>query len=128
MTGPFLLDTHALIWALASPDRLRPAVRTALADSSVVVFGSAASTWEIAIKAALGKLPPPPDDLPDVLDRLGFDRLPVTIEDTLAVQSLPLHHRDPFGRLLVAQALRHGLTLVTADARLAEYGVATLVP
>ncbi len=128
MTGPFLLDTHALIWALTSPERLRGPVRAALSDPAVAVSVSAAWTWEIAIKAALGKLPPPPADLPGVPARLGFQALPLTVEDTMGVLALPLHHRDPFDRLLVAQALRHGLTLVTADALLASYGVLTLAP
>ena len=128
MTGPLLLDTHALIWALTAPARLRSVVRDALADPSVIVFVSAASTWEIAIKAGLGKLPPPPDDLPGVLGGLGFRELPVTVADSLAVQALPLLHRDPFDRLLVAQARRHGLTLVTADARIAGYDVMTVTP
>jgi PIN domain nuclease of toxin-antitoxin system len=128
VTGPFLLDTHVLIWVLTAPDRLRTPVRDALSDPTVHVAVSAASTWEVAIKAALGKLPPPPPDLPAVLTRLGLRALPIEVEDTLAVQALPLHHRDPFDRLLVAQALRHDLTLITSDGRLATYGVPTLMP
>jgi PIN domain nuclease of toxin-antitoxin system len=128
VSGPPLLDTHALIWALTTPERLREPMRTALADPATEVSVSAASTWEIAIKASLGKLPPPPADLADVLTRLGFRPLSVTVEDALAVQALPFHHRDPFDRLLVAQALRHGLTFVTADAHLAAYGASILAP
>jgi PIN domain nuclease of toxin-antitoxin system len=95
----------------------------AISDAEADVFVSAASAWEIAIKKQLGKLDAP-DDLPEQLARHRFAALPVTIEHALAVGELPLHHRDPFDRMLVAQARLGNLTIVTDDPRIRGYGVA----
>lgn len=97
-----------------------------LADPSSERYLSSASAWEIAIKYALGKLPLPEDPVVYVPDRMrvsGFRELVIANADALAVARLPPHHRDPFDRLLVAQAQRHGLTLVTADATIERYDV-----
>lgn len=120
-----LLDTHVLLWWLADDPRLTPAMRGAIADPSTSVMVSAVSAWEMAIKAAAGKLTVP-DGLPQELERHGFDELPVTVEDGLAAGALPRHHSDPFDRMLIAQAARRRFTLVTADRRFAEYDVLTL--
>jgi PIN domain nuclease of toxin-antitoxin system len=120
-----LLDTHVLLWWLADDPRLTPAMRTAITDPTTSVTVSAASAWEMAIKAALGKLSIP-DDLVDQLEQLGFQALPITVEDGLAAGALPRHHDDPFDRMLIAQAVRRRFVLVTADRRLGDYDVRTL--
>ena len=99
-----LLDTHALLWALESPQRLPAGIRAAIEDTENDVFASAASAWEIAIKQSLGKLPVPRADLLGTLRRANLTELPVTLRHAQATRSLPLIHRDPFDRMLVAQA------------------------
>ncbi|MBB3084300.1 type II toxin-antitoxin system VapC family toxin [Geodermatophilus sabuli] len=120
-----LLDTHVLLWWLGEDDRLTPTMREAIADPGAAVAVSAASAWEMSIKAALGKLTAP-EDLVAELAHHGFDPLPVTVEDGLAAGALPRHHDDPFDRMLIAQARRRRLVLVTADRRFADYDVLTL--
>jgi PIN domain nuclease of toxin-antitoxin system len=121
-----LLDTHSLIWALEAPERLSTAVREAFDRPSVTVFVSAASTWEIAIKVALGRLRFPLAELTAALADAAFEELPVRIADGLEMARLPLLHRDPFDRLLIAQARHQRLTLVTCDAAICRYPVDTL--
>jgi PIN domain nuclease of toxin-antitoxin system len=123
-----LLDTHVLLCALSSPERLSPATASALAHPSNEVFVSAASAWEIAIKQSLKKLDLPAPAaawLPNAVAQTGFTWIPITPEDALRVGKLPWHHRDPFDRLLVAQA-SGGYTLVSRDARLSGYGIPLL--
>ena len=120
-----LLDTHVLLWWLAEDDRLAPTMREAIADPATPVVVSAASAWEMAIKAGLGKLTIP-GDLAGELERQGFDELPVTVQDGVAAGALPRHHADPFDRMLIAQAVRQRFVLVTADRRFADYDVLTL--
>jgi PIN domain nuclease of toxin-antitoxin system len=117
-----LLDTHALIWALEGSARLSPAARTLIEDAGNVVLASAASAWEIEVKKALGKLTAP-DDLEDAVDAAAFTRRPITFADARRVGTLPLHHRDPFDRMLVAQALEDGVPIVSADPQVARYGL-----
>ena len=120
-----LLDTHVLLWWLAEDDRLTPTMREAIADPTTPVVVSAASAWEMAIKAGLGKLTIP-GDLAGELERQGFDELPVTVADGVTAGALPRHHADPFDRMLIAQAARRRFVLVTADRRFADYDVLTL--
>lgn len=118
-----LLDTNVAVWLLLG-DRERvsqPAV-DAMEDEANTIAISAASVWEIAIKRSLGKLTIE-DRWAKELARLGFDPLPVTAVHAEAVEGLPWHHRDPFDRLLVAQAAVEGHVLVSADPRLADYEV-----
>jgi PIN domain nuclease of toxin-antitoxin system len=125
-----LLDTHVCLWALAEPNRLSHGTARAIADPDNDVRISAATAWEIAIKQSLGKLelPGPAEEwLPAALAQSGLEWIDVTPTDALSVQALPWHHRDPFDRLLIAQALR-GFTLVTHDPTFARYGVALLRP
>ncbi len=122
-----LLDTHILLWALDDAPLLSQEARQAITDGRNVVFVSAATAWEIAIKKALGKLRAPTDDYLDELRRHRFIPLDITTEHALAVEQLPAHHADPFDRMLVAQARVEKLTLVTHDARLNAYGVAMIV-
>jgi PIN domain nuclease of toxin-antitoxin system len=120
-----LLDTHALIWALEDSPRLSPTARAAIEDADNIVLASAASAWEIAIKRALGRLEAP-DDLTDALSAAGFTRRVVTFADVGRMASLPPHHRDPFDRMLVAQAMEEGAPIVTCDPQIARYQVQIL--
>ncbi len=124
-----LLDTHVWLWMIAEPDRLGREAHGILEDASSALVFSAASAWEIAIKWRLGRLTlpePPRDFVPRCLVRDGIRSLPVESHHALAVAELPDHHRDPFDRLLVAQARAEGLTLLTADRALEAYDVAVM--
>lgn len=116
-----LLDTHVVLWWQEDAPELRPDVRKAIASADVV-FVSAASAWEVEIKRALGKLTIPAP-FSDAVSLNHFTELPITMRHTRAITALPLHHRDPFDRMLVAQALVEGCTLVTGDRALAPYGI-----
>ena len=120
-----LLDTHALLWALLAPRRLSPTAADAIEDGANEVFVSVVSAWEIEIKRAKGKLPIQVP-LSDALSEQRFKTLPVTLPYVLAVESLPRRHRDPFDRMLIAQAQLEGMTLVTSDREVRHYPVATL--
>jgi PIN domain nuclease of toxin-antitoxin system len=120
-----LLDTHAALWFLAGDERLSPAARDHLIDGSNRVLLSAVVVWEVAIKRSLGKLVVPERYLSLLLEA-GVQPLPVSLEHAAAVEQLPPHHRDPFDRMLVAQARSEGAALVSRDAALRSYGV-TLV-
>ncbi len=115
-----LLDTHLLLWALGMPSRLSRRARRRIDDSEVHV--SAASIWEISIKTAIGKLQADPAEVLDALIPAGFALLPVTGEHAARVAGLPPIHRDPFDRMLVAQALTEPLILLTNDNVLQAYG------
>jgi PIN domain nuclease of toxin-antitoxin system len=117
-----LLDTHAVLWWLADDPALSPPARDALADPANEPLVSAVSVWEIAIKRSLGKLTAP-DDLPDRIAEQGFSWLPVNTAHAWQVRDLPVHHDDPFDRLLIAQALTERLPIITADARFDDYDV-----
>ena len=121
-----LLDTHVWLWWQAGDARLGPQTRQRLQRASEVRF-SAASAWEMAIKIAIGKLTLPKGaDIAAELAHSGFLSLPVEIVHAEDVRRLPPLHRDPFDRLLVAQARVEGLTLVTVDRQLAAYGIAVI--
>lgn len=120
-----LLDTHVVLWWLDDPELIAAPAREAIADGENDVFVSAASAWEVAIKTALGKLRSP-DDLEAALEAAGFAALPITVRHALAVRDLPDVHQDPFDRILAAQARVEGLTLVTRDSRLGQYGEGVL--
>jgi PIN domain nuclease of toxin-antitoxin system len=119
-----LLDTHTLLWWLADDSRLDARARKAIARTSHVAV-SAVSAWEIAIKRAIGGLTAP-DDLEAELARHEFAPLPITFAHALRIGELPKLHRDPFDRMLVAQAQVEDLVLVTRDREIARYDVATL--
>jgi len=118
-----LLDTHLLIWAAAFPDRIPADARALLADDDNTLFFSAASLWEVAIKSGLGR-----EDFKvdarllrrGLLDN-GYTELPVASEHAVATDGLPPIHKDPFDRLLIAQSMVEGITLLTADDIVSQY-------
>jgi PIN domain nuclease of toxin-antitoxin system len=116
-----LLDTHIYLWVVMDSPRLTAAARRAI-ESAEQAFVSAASIWEIGIKARLGKIEAEPDQLVAAIDSSGFVELPVRAVHAAVAANLPMHHHDPFDRLLVAQAVSEPLRLLTADAVLARYG------
>lgn len=124
-----LLDTHVFLWWTDSNPALSDPARQAISNGENDCFLSIASCWEMAIKASLGKL-----RLSQTVERFvaeqvaanGFQLLPVDFRHVTAVESLPFHHRDPFDRLLAAQALTEELVLVTADPLLADYNISVL--
>lgn len=124
-----LLDTHLLLWLAGDPDRLPQKARDVIEDEEVRSFFSVASLWEVAIKSSLGR----PDFRVDsrILRRglleAGFPEMPIHAHHVAALEDLPLLHRDPFDRLLVAQARSEGIALVTVDQRLEAYGPAVRV-
>ena len=120
-----LLDTHVVLWWLANDASLGEEAKEGISAPGSSVFVSAATAWEISIKQALGKLDAP-SDLVRQIELNRFEPLPVTVSHAYAAGSLPRYHEDPFDRVLVAQAMAEGLTLVTRDPRIGLYGVDTL--
>ena len=122
-----LVDTHCWLWYLLAPERLNPKAQEILRDPETEVFFSTASAWEIVVKFSLGKLElplPPSRYVPDRLAALGHQSLPIRLDHVLKIESLPAHHRDPFDRILVAQAQVDSLSFLTADRLLVAYDVA----
>lgn len=125
----WLLDTRAFLWWLVDSPRLGGEARAPIADPAAILYVSAASAWEIAIKAALGRrrLAEPPEDwVPREIERGGFRALAITVEHGLAVRRPARHHSESFDRLLIAQALCKGLRIATADRMFSTYGIGTL--
>ena len=125
----YLLDTGVGLWSLTEPERIHPRVHQLIAEGREELYLSAASSWEISIKSALGKLhlPLPPARLvPESLAAQGIQPLPITHAHALGVSELPMYHKDPFDRLLIAQAQVEGMTILTADRSFARYGVEIL--
>jgi PIN domain nuclease of toxin-antitoxin system len=124
-----LLDTHALLWWLDGDERLSAGARAAIADASTAVIVSAASAWEITTKYRLGKLPGAADvarDIAGCVASQGFKELPITLGDAERAGRLPGPHRDPFDRMLVAQALRVDVELVSNERVFDDFGVRRL--
>jgi PIN domain nuclease of toxin-antitoxin system len=117
-----LLDTHALLWALEANPRLSPRARDVIEDTANTILVSVVSAWEIEIKQALGRLDVP-NDLEDAIASAGFAKRLVTFADVRHLATLPAHHRDPFDRMLVAQALAEGAPIVSTDPQIARYPV-----
>jgi len=124
-----LLDTHILLWTAGQPEKLTDSTRTLLTTPENLLFFSAASIWEIMIKRGLGRedFKVDPRRLRNMLILHGYTELPVTAEHALTVETLPLLHKDPFDRLLLAQARTEGMQLLTADASVIPYGESVLV-
>lgn len=124
-----LIDTHALLWYLAGSDRLPPILRNAIAREPSLYAVSVAVLWEITVKVSLGKLTlddPLDETFTRILPAEGFVIEPVVVADLLRVATLPLHHRDPFDRMLAAQALVRSVPVVSVDEVLDAYGVRRL--
>jgi len=124
----YLADTHALIWHAESPERLSPAARAVMDDSQVRVLFSIATVWEMAIKISLQKLriEGSVSDFAYAQQRKGFELLPIRLPQLVRVAALELHHRDPFDRMLIAQALEEDLQLITADPTFGKYPIGIL--
>jgi len=118
-----LLDTHVVMWWLDDHPTLADDIKDRL-DQDPDVYVSAATAWEVSIKQALGKLGPP--DLPEKIRDSAFQHLSITADHGITAGRLPMHHRDPFDRILIAQAPIEGLTLVTRDAHIQKYDVSIL--
>ena len=126
-----LVDTQCWLWLNAEPERLSATTRSLVTASDSRLLLSAASAWEIAIKYALGKLPlpqPPARYVPASIRALRAEALPIEVAHALRVATLPMHHRDPFDRILIAQALVEKLTLLTSDPQLEHYGATLMAP
>jgi PIN domain nuclease of toxin-antitoxin system len=115
-----LLDTQIVYWLFYEPRKVPAVARRLIADADEVLI-SAVAVWEIAIKVRIGKMNADPEELAQLLDAAGFTELPVIARHAVQVANLPMHHGDPFDRLLVAQAVYEQLNLVTTDANLKQY-------
>lgn len=118
----FLLDTHVLLWWLDDAPELGPRCKELIADPRNQIYVSAATTWEISINKALGKLAAP-DDIDSIVEDEGFSKLPISLYHGQLAGSLPLLHRDPFDRMLIAQAQAEGLILLTSDNNIGLYNL-----
>ena len=123
----YLLDTHTLLWWLSDDSQLGERCRHFVSDPRNQIFVSAASTWEISIKIALGKLEAPAD-MDSAVEDEGFSKLPISLYHGQLAGQLPPIHRDPFDRMLVAQAQSEGLILITADETIPQYKLRTIDP
>lgn len=117
-----LLDTHVLVWALSSPEKIKPKVQDLLVDTDNIVFVSIASLWELQIKKSLNKISLP-DDFISQLQENGFELLDINYKHIAKLAELPLIHRDPFDRMLVAQTIHEKLSLVTNDLEIMKYNI-----
>ena len=124
----YLLDTHVFLWYATASPRLRAATRAILVNPENRVLVSVASVWEISIKQGLGKLPPLPQEPEVVIANAGFRQLNITLAHAKLAGRLPHHHRDPFDRMLIAQAQVENLTLITDDWKIEQYDTPTLRP
>jgi PIN domain nuclease of toxin-antitoxin system len=121
-----LLDTHAFLWWLNDDSNLDEAARASISSPSSTVWVSTASIWEVSIKRALGKLQVDIDRLIPGILISGFIELPISAQHAVVAGGLPSHHKDPFDRMLIAQAQIEELTLVTRDSAFGDYGIRTL--
>lgn len=120
-----LLDTHVFVWWLSAVSRLTEGARTAISDPRNEVFVSAVTAWEISVKRTKGQMTVP-DNLSAIVEERGFTHLPLTFHHAEQAGVLPMHHRDPFDRFLIAQAQVEGLILITRDSRIPLYGIRTM--
>lgn len=118
----YLLDTHILLQWLNNDRTLSHKISEIIANPDNIIFVSSVNTWEITIKKSLGKLEAP-NDIEKAIEANDFQKLPITIEHSTYIVNLPLYHKDPFDRLLIAQAIVEGLTLLTCDTQIPKYSV-----
>ena len=124
----YLLDTHVFIWLVTRRSRLSREVDAVIIDPANQVFVSIASIWEISIKVGLDKMQPLPGEPEELMRMTGLIQLDINVDHAKQAGRLPLHHRDPFDRMLIAQAQVDGLTLITDDRRIQHYDVPILRP
>lgn len=120
-----LLDTHCFLWAILNDARLSAQARQILRDGSNHILLSVVSVWEVMIKVQIGRLPVPRPAAPFMMRRIvtaGIRVLPIRLEHALRLEGLPLHHRDPFDRMLIAQAMEEEIPILSADPALRPYG------
>jgi len=122
-----LLDTHVLLWALTKSEKLTKKAASLITDPDNLVLVSAATVWEVAIKKNIGRIEFVPEQLIDYIYKSGYKQLPVTFDHCTVLADLPLHHRDPFDRMLVAQSISEPAVLVTHDKTLAQYNCTVMV-
>jgi PIN domain nuclease of toxin-antitoxin system len=120
-----LVDTNILYWVIADPARLSTNAKSVLSEADNEIWSSALSVAELRIKEKIGKLLLP-DDFASLVERSGFRNLPLTFDHANRLSDLPLHHRDPFDRLLIAQAIDEGLTILTSDGKFELYPVSVI--
>ncbi len=120
----YLLDSHTFLWWVDDSRQLSDISREIIHDGSNRIFLSLASQWEIGIKVSIGRLEFPMDQLEDTVEQNGFELLAMTTKHIIESTSLPMHHRDPFDRMLIAQARLESLTLISKDAVFPDYDVA----
>ena len=118
----FLLDTHSLLWAVFEPDKLSAEAQEIIVDQNNIICVSLISLWEISIKQNIGRLEIPKEFF-EVVATGGFEMLSLTIPQIKQYRTLPLHHRDPFDRMLIVQAIQQKLILITRDSEISKYDV-----
>lgn len=121
-----LLDTHVALWWLSDPERLEGEALSAIREPGNMLFLSAAAVWEVVIKAASGRMPPPPGHFEAAAAQAGLAELPIGWRHCRRAASLPPLHRDPFDRIMVAQAQEEGMVIATRDPLIRQYSVAVL--
>jgi PIN domain nuclease of toxin-antitoxin system len=117
-----LIDTHVLLWALCLPDKLKEQTIEIIQNENNIIYVSIATLWELQIKESINKIKLP-DDFFDVLTEAGYEILPITVQHLKELKVLPNHHRDPFDRILIAQAKTEQLKLITQDQEIFKYEV-----
>ncbi|GBR26937.1 type II toxin-antitoxin system VapC family toxin [Gluconobacter japonicus] len=118
-----LLDTHALLWWLSDSEKLGPTAREIIADPAHDILVSIVSLWEIAIKIRIGKLDADINEITDAIPAEGFTLLQITLEHLKVLMGLPMHHRDPFDHLLMAQALSEQASFLSGDSQMTHYSI-----
>ena len=121
----YLLDTHTFLYCLFSMDKLSPGCKVIITDPENDIFVSSVNLWEISIKKSIGKLQAP-EDMVSIVEEKGFLGLPISLEDGQSILDLPLLHKDPFDRMLIAQAKNNKLTIITNDKVIPTYDVKTM--
>ena len=121
----YLLDTHIVLWWLTTPEKINKKAQKIIKDKSNVIYISSASIWEMAIKKSIGRLTLP-HNLLEMIAIQSFKLLPISAEESLGVADLPMHHTDPFDRMLIMQAKLHDLIIITRDSKIAEYPAVVL--
>jgi len=122
-----LLDTHVFLWALTKSEKLTKKAANLITNPENQVLISAATLWEVAIKKSIGRIEFVPEQLIDYIHKSGYEQLPVTFDHCTVLADLPLHHRDPFDRMLVAQSIFEPAVLVTHDQTLSQYNCTVMV-